>query len=257
METDSLKDGSNPGFLKKSRELDFLRDQKIRAAEKWKEYEIQNINCLYHAEKKQAEDEFKADVFDLRERLLQNLSEKKKKLQDDRSTLTLSVGGPPGNVSDQQPTRSVMTRTLRKRGGGMIGGIGKEGKLVDGHAAYKRRLNPPHIEYSLKESEILEDISLIQKAVSSHPAAFGRYDRGKSAEVFVARGRLSFHGEVFEKGQDVFVEAKAESGKWHGTLCGVNPSEIYIRSLDGTKSRFSLPHLRNGKYNIISVPTSS
>jgi hypothetical protein len=76
----------------------------------------------------------------------------------------------------------------------------------------------------LRENEILEDLSIIQKAVSSHPS-YGKWPK-KNDEVFADRGKLYYHNQVFEKGRDVFIEARSENAKWHGQIIAVNPAEV-------------------------------
>ena len=51
--------GQHPVFLKKAKELEEMRDQKNWAAQKWREYQQENIRHSYEAELKQADDEFK------------------------------------------------------------------------------------------------------------------------------------------------------------------------------------------------------
>jgi len=228
-EYEMIKNGTHQGFIKKCKELEESREHKIWAAEKWREYQLENIENIFQAEKKQCEDEYKTDKKNLREKMMAITLEKRKKLMDEKNTMNLTDG-----------TERV-TRALRKRG------ISKDSK---DQAAYKRRLNPPHINYILKDTEIHEDLSLIQKA-SNHPT-YGKIDHiGKNpSDVYTDRGRLYYHNQIFEKGKEVEIEAKHENGKWIGVIVVVNPAEIHIKSPDGTKSRFSLSQLRNGRYTI-------
>lgn len=45
-------------------------------------------------------------------------------------------------------------------------------------------------------------------------------------DVYADRGRLYYHHQIFEKGKDVFIEAKHEAGKWHGVIVMINPQEV-------------------------------
>ena len=45
--------------MKKSKELEEAKEHKMWAAQKWKEYQLQNIESTFLAEQKQAEEEFK------------------------------------------------------------------------------------------------------------------------------------------------------------------------------------------------------
>jgi len=56
-----IKDGSHVVYLKKMKEIEEMKVHKIWSAEKWREYQIQNIQNAYDSEKRQAEDEFISD----------------------------------------------------------------------------------------------------------------------------------------------------------------------------------------------------
>jgi len=233
-EYEMIKNGTHQVFIKKSKELEEIRDHKIWAAEKWKEFQLQNIENIFQAEKSQAEDEFLSDQKALSEKMVNSILEKKKKLIDEKNTLTISDG-----------PEKIIRRTRPKRG--------KDKENKD-QSNYRRRLNPPHISYTLKESEISEDLNLIIKQAPSNSSS--KDQNNKSLEVFADRGKLHYFNQVFEKGKDVFIESKSENGRWTGTIVAINPAEIHIRNPDGTKSRFSLHYLRNGKYTITSHPSS-
>jgi len=237
-------------FLKKCKELDDIKEHKTWAAEKWREYQLQNIENIFLAEKKQAEDEYKADKKTLREKMMNTAMEKRKKLLEEKSTMNLT------DFSDGN--ERMMTRTTRSKRGN---------KDAKEQPSYKRRLNPPHINYTLKENEIAEDIGLIQKASVNQPS-FPKHTTNNNnitkptlpptlpseiqRDIYTDRGKLFYYNQVFEKGKDIFVECKQieNTGRWHGVIVLVNPAEIHIRSPDGTKSRFPLTQLRYGKYTI-------
>jgi len=243
-EYEMIKTGTHQGFLKKCKELDELRQHKLWAAERWKEYQFQNLEHMFEAEKMQAEDEFEADRNVLRDRMMTSAVEKRRKLSDEKTSLNIT------DVNDG----GIPHVSLRKHSNL------KESK----EQPYKRRLHPTtHVAYVLKENEILEDLNVIQKGMSSNSLSFTKYtvsvvapkpsSISSSTDVYTDRGKLYYHGQVFDKGKDVFIEAKHENGKWQGTIVVCNPAEIHIKSIDGTKSRFSLSQLRNGKYTVTPV----
>jgi hypothetical protein len=67
---------------------------------------------------------------------------------------------------------------------------GKENALILNHRA--KKLNPSHINYTLKETEIGEDLALIQKALISR-------DRTKANEIFVERSQLHYFEKVKQR----------------------------------------------------------
>lgn len=56
-EIDALQAGTHKGYLKKIKELDEAMEQRGKESEKWKEFQIQNIQHIFEAESKQAQEE--------------------------------------------------------------------------------------------------------------------------------------------------------------------------------------------------------
>lgn len=148
-ECEAIKLGSHEKFLEKVKELEEKKSEKLWAAQQWREYQLNNINIIYDAEKRQSEEEYKIEKRQLRDRMVHAIEDKIKKLEDEKNTMNLIDGG-----------ESRITRTLRRRG--------KEPARDTPPAGVKRKLNPPHINYTLKESEILEDLALIQRPRDLH-----------------------------------------------------------------------------------------
>ncbi len=59
-ELDAIQAATHQGFIQKCAELDELKVIKLKGAETTKEYQIQNLEHEFEAEKKQAEDEYLA-----------------------------------------------------------------------------------------------------------------------------------------------------------------------------------------------------
>jgi len=142
-EIDSIKNGTHPIFCEKCRELEQARDDKVSAAEQWKQYQLQNVNNVFDAERRQAEEELMAEKRQIREGMVQALIDKKKKLTEEKMTM---------NLTDPSDTRTN-TRTLRRRGG--------TNSQQPQQNNFKKKLNPPQINYTLLTSEIQEDLHMI------------------------------------------------------------------------------------------------
>jgi len=143
-EIDSINNGTHPGFCEKCKELEQVRDDKIYAAEQWRSYQLQNINNAFDAEKRQADEEYKAERQQMRERMIQTLLDKRKKLSDDK----VAMGVPDADIR-------TTTRTLRRRGGP---------PQQSQQSNFKKKLNSnlaPQINYTLQNSEIQEDLNQI------------------------------------------------------------------------------------------------
>jgi len=216
----AIKNGTHEDFLEKVKELEGIKNEKIWSAEQWKNYQVQSFQHAFSSEKKQAEEEFKADKKELREKMINTILEKKRKLTEEKSTLNLTEGSDIP-VNTRLRTRRQSTHQILKK---------KEPTL-------------PDILYTLNDSEILEDITAIQKGLIAE----------QSVAVSVERGALVYKGQPFEKGRDVLIESTGSNHKWHGVIVNINPSEIHLKSVDGSKSRFSLSQMRNGKYSIVTA----
>jgi hypothetical protein len=154
--------------LRKSEELEELKIQKVWAAQKGKEYQLKNIDNVYEAERKQAVDEFVADKEALREKMMNSCVDKWKKLTEEKNTLNLTVDLDRTSRSSsrrKRSTNSIMSPNAKDQANG------------------KKRLAPPQINYMLKETEIVEDLALIQKATSNHPNNYGKYHGKQSSSI--------------------------------------------------------------------------
>jgi len=229
-EIDTIQAGSHDKLLQKLRELEYKRDEKLWAARQWREYQLQAIETAFNAEKKQAEDEYESDKQTLKERMIQALNERQRKLEEEKNTLSLTDGAT--DIRNAVPS----SRNLRSQ---------KKGKEnFTAVVNQRRKLAPSHISYTLKESEIQEDLAAIQKS-----AAFR--DRQKANEIGCDRGALRYYDKLFEKGMLLTVEAvDGREPTVSGVLVGVTPTEMQIRNPDGTKARYALTVLRAGKYTV-------
>lgn len=291
-EYELIKGGVHQGYLKKVQELEQVRENKIWSAEKWKEYQIKNIENIFESEKKQAEDEFKLEKRNLKDRMLTVALEKRKKLVEEKLNLILTdkyssrnLRKRSSNILETVPTIVIPTpaSVAPANNGSTTPTNGTSGN-PDSPNFSRRRLNPPQINYTLKDSEILEDLALIQKgtallnanshipqahahlsASSSRGSGFNsksffstsipRTESYHHPDVYSEHGKLHYHNMVLEKGKEIAVQAGPENdedpnGKWIGSIVLVNPAEIHVKTSDGTKNRFLLSHLRTGKYTI-------
>lgn len=47
-----------------------------------------------------------------------------------------------------------------------------------------------------------------------------------NSDVYVDKGKLHYFNQIFEKGNEVNIESKVESGRWQGVLVVINPAEV-------------------------------
>jgi len=169
-EIELISAGTHEKLLQKLKECDQKREEKLWAAEQWRQYQLMSIEHTCSADKKQAEEEYEADKVLVKEKMIQALQDRQKKLEDEKNTMSLTDGS---NAADNrvqlQPPRNL--RSTKK---------GKENVTVLNHRA--KKLNPSHINYMLKESEISEDIAVIQKALAARGGPMKTNDIIKGAK---------------------------------------------------------------------------
>ncbi|KAL6046761.1 Suppressor of defective silencing 3-like [Balamuthia mandrillaris] len=144
-ECKAIMEGTHSLFLEKVKVLEQEKEEKTWLAEKWKEYQLENIKHVYEAQKKQADDEFEEEKLRLRDQMANQILDKQKKLEEEKNMLSLRNGG---------ETRGTK-RMLRRRGAAPS----KEPTLSIND---KRKLNPPHINYTLTEEEIGQDFDILR-----------------------------------------------------------------------------------------------
>jgi len=184
--------GGEELFAMKLKDLEDQKVRKIWMAERWKEYSLNNIQHVYEAQKKQADEEFEFERQGLEAKLLSDQPEKKppSEKKSKKEVAGLGVGGLPDGGAGGGGGR-IMTRNSRRRlrgetAQGVPGGPPGSGPAstdhlpgtkdpmtgvaataqggrggIGGAAAGKmRKLNPPHINYTLTDDEIVQDLSL-------------------------------------------------------------------------------------------------
>eukprot|EP01096_Ripella_sp_DP13-Kostka_P012058 TRINITY_DN4963_c0_g1_i1.p1 TRINITY_DN4963_c0_g1~~TRINITY_DN4963_c0_g1_i1.p1 ORF type:complete len:348 (-),score=183.96 TRINITY_DN4963_c0_g1_i1:55-1074(-) len=137
-ELDLLHQGSHQEYLDSVEELNKQFKSKLWRAEQWRQYQIDNVEATYQAEKQQADDDLNVDKQAYKQKLVSAIEKKMQKLDEEKNTMSLGESRP--------------TRQLRKRG-----------KETENKEYVRRRLNPPHINYTLRDAEIYEDLDLIVK----------------------------------------------------------------------------------------------
>uniref|UniRef100_A0A7S4P1P8 Uncharacterized protein n=1 Tax=Paramoeba aestuarina TaxID=180227 RepID=A0A7S4P1P8_9EUKA len=146
LEMAEIKSGTNDRFLRKCKQLEEFKDEKLWATEMWRQYQIENVNSVCEYDKKVAEDEYQTAKRVLFDQMVVAMEEKVRRLEDERTNMALV---------DPTESRSS-TRKLRSRNSQ------KTDIPNASSAGHRRKANLPSIEYELKESEIMDDLHQIQ-----------------------------------------------------------------------------------------------
>ncbi|GCC34450.1 hypothetical protein chiPu_0012924 [Chiloscyllium punctatum] len=134
----------------------------------------------------------------------------------------------------------------------------------------------PYIVYMLRDIDILEDWTAIKKAKAvvaqqkrksdgtGTEAAHGKKAKTSSQvlndtavpkqekHLYLAKcedGRLFYEGDWYSKGQSIILEIKDEAPS-HATITAISTGEVWLRRLDGSKTKLYVSQLQKGKYSI-------
>lgn len=254
----NLNTGKHPEYIKRLNKLDLLRSERLLIAEICRKYEIELIEKEYVREQKAAQEEYEQKKVELKETLLNELQDKKKVIESERTSMELT--------GDSVEVKPAVTRKLRRRPNDPL------------PAPEKRRKTSPQINYMLDEEEIMEDLKALNKLVSLPGEVSSSQSRSENKtgnsriktssgngshpeisypiEVRSEDGKLFYDKKWFHKGCGVVVETR-ENGRYSGSLHSIGQAEIWIKKTDNTKVRIYISSLIKGKFHLKKKNTSS
>lgn len=254
----NLNSGKHSDYAKRLNKLDLVRTERLLIADICRKYEIELVEKEYVREQKAAQEEYEQKKVELKETLLNELQEKKKVIETERSSMELT--------GDSVEVKPAVTRKLRRRPNDPL------------PAPEKRRKTSPQINYMLDEEDIMEDLKALNKLVSlpgevSSSQGQSQNKTGSSrlktssgngshseisypVEVRSEDGRLLYDKKWFHKGCGIVVETR-ENGRYSGSLHSIGQSEIWIKKTDNTKVRIYISSLMKGKFHLKKKNSSS
>jgi hypothetical protein len=201
----SIWNGTHSKLLQQRRVLLKRQEEKILLAELWKAYQLGVAERLYQHEKAAAEREFEQQKNQIRDKMIQELLERKKKWIEEHQDITHvpsslsqqpATDGPDsennGGPTSSSLQRSMSTgatgasRKLRKRGlGGAMASDSQPLRVSERAASMRTRRNQggPAIVTTLREFEVDEDLDLIRQ--NKNPGVATR--RGKYAPAYPSK----------------------------------------------------------------------
>eukprot|EP01088_Endostelium_zonatum_P019459 TRINITY_DN6730_c0_g1_i1.p1 TRINITY_DN6730_c0_g1~~TRINITY_DN6730_c0_g1_i1.p1 ORF type:complete len:270 (-),score=84.94 TRINITY_DN6730_c0_g1_i1:103-912(-) len=177
-ENQALLDAARENFIKKMDEGEAKKREKLRSANKWREYQLQNITHTHDSEVLQAEQEFEAERQAIKTKMASDLLERQKKLDEEREAIIIAeqkLEKKPRTTRPRKRSNSVAnstnSNTLPPVVGIMAGDKGDDRNFPTGDPPVPTltpiRMNipglKPNIIYTLKDDEILEDIERMKK----------------------------------------------------------------------------------------------
>ena len=220
--------GSHPLLVEVLEPHDTKMKAIVGQAETMRQLQVNNINALFECEKKQAEDETRAQLEFFKSRLIDTIEEKRKKATEQQAN--------PGMRRDAAG-KGAGANGKRKRGDDGANGTGAPSALP--------------ASFTLKPEEVkadLEEINLSADRYSVRSAAMGHEQPATSADAYFDRSRQLLHcnGHALERESQVmiFKEGQRVDDRW--TITAMNAVEVTLQA-GGVKHKVTLAMLRNGR----------
>ena len=144
-----LDNNQHPEYAKRVVRVKQVYEERLFLNEAFLAYETERVDTEFIQEKEAALREFEERKSDLKESMMQELEEKKKHIEAERTSIDLMT-----EFIDSKP---ITTRKLRRRPNEPV------------PIPEKRKRGPPAtLNHLLEDSEINEDVKLINKSLSKH-----------------------------------------------------------------------------------------
>ena len=244
---EELRNKTLPQYVQHVEELKRHKEEWIRMAYAFKEYEIHEIEKEYEREKRQAKEDFEEKKSELKEIIISELSEKKKTIENEKSTLELTSG-----VASILPmeVKPVVTRKLRRRP--------NEPPPV---TEKKRKTTTAQLNFLLSDEAIAMDLKKISKhfkpageekvavkTIKPEKCDPSEFPDGSDAKI--KDDKLYFNEEWYESGDPIYLDSK-DGERFNAQIHSISSTrEIWIKKLtEGTRLKIYVGHLQRGKYS--------
>uniref|UniRef100_UPI00358E8ED9 breast cancer metastasis-suppressor 1-like protein n=1 Tax=Myxine glutinosa TaxID=7769 RepID=UPI00358E8ED9 len=112
----------------------------------------------------------------------------------------------------------------------------------------------PYIIYMLRDSEIMEDWTLIKKAGKPVNPSRRKSDLPSKQDKHLysacfEEGKLFYEGDWYGRGHGILIDTK-DDPPIYATITAINSLEVWIKRSDGSKSKLYISQLQKGKYAI-------
>jgi len=227
-EIESITKGTHPALVAELASHKATMQQQITQAEALKNAQTKNVLALFECDKKQVDDEYKAQLEFFQSRLIDSLEQKQR-------AMARQVGFKHGR------------RPADPAKGDAKGG--------EGDAKHAKAAPGPSVNYMLKPEECKADIEEILRNVDHYTvrsAAMASGDAHGGNEVWYDRSRLQLHchGHSFERNGAVLVYQHGQRLEDEWTISAMNAVETTLRASDGAKLKVTLSQLRSGRYSL-------
>lgn len=246
---EQLQNKTLPEFVSKLEELQKQKEEWIRRAYAFKAYEEREIEREYEREKKLSKHDFEQKKDELKEILINELHEKKKMIETEKSTLELT-----GGMNSILPleVKPAVTRKLRRRPNDPPPVTEK-----------KRKTATMQLNILLTEEQVLADLKKLNKHHKSPPEEKPilknvKTDNKCDPAVFpdgsdakIKDEKLYFNKEWYQSGDPIYLNTR-DRERFNAQIHSItSKGEIWIKKLtEGTRLKIYVGHLQRGKYAI-------
>jgi hypothetical protein len=115
-------------------------------------------------------------------------------------------------------------------------------------SAIKKNFSPPQVHYTLRESEMMEDLEILQKG--SFPSQRANVLQLAKQHMRVRGNSLFVYGERYAVDDEVVYEVVGGVQRTEGRITSIQPTEITVVDAQETSTKVFLAHLRSGKATI-------
>ncbi|KAL7308192.1 hypothetical protein PS15m_012078 [Mucor circinelloides] len=151
-ELKSAHQDTHPSYLDGLKDLEAIRRKTINDGVLFRKYQNEVTDNQFQLEIYQAEEEYTAEIQDIREKLFASLDEKRRKLKEEKDNCDLAY-----DVILESQSR-LHKRNLRKR----------EKEHPESKSSKKKQLTGPALVFKLKDDDILSDIQAMRNGLSSN-----------------------------------------------------------------------------------------
>ncbi|OZJ02893.1 hypothetical protein BZG36_03808 [Bifiguratus adelaidae] len=150
----AVQEGTHPEFWERLMDIQQSQEDMIFSAQLFRDYQIERIETEYEQERAAAEDDYKAEKRGLRDKMIGDIEERRRRLKEEKDSHDL-------NIDVIADSNGRLNRNLRKRG--MESTETKTNK--------RKQVQGPAFVMTLKEEDIIMDLAAIRKGYTSSKKA--------------------------------------------------------------------------------------
>ncbi|KAI9340304.1 Sds3-like-domain-containing protein [Obelidium mucronatum] len=150
-----VQDGTHQEFAERVAQLEFERSASIKKAELFRNYQLECAITIYQAEKEAYDQEYLSEKQGLREKILSQLEERRKKLKEDRENFEIS------NEVSSDAQKTITRKTTRAQ----AAKVPEETKGPGGprYKAKGKAASGPTLPIQVKDHEMYEDLAMMRR----------------------------------------------------------------------------------------------